>query len=59
MSKRHVLTSFTANITGAGDWDAALKKAHNFLDQLTLGEKAGIVTGMQTTTLAFPRRSLP
>ncbi|KAF1831336.1 avenacinase [Decorospora gaudefroyi] len=33
------------NITGAGDWEVALEKARTFLDQLTLEEKAGIVTG--------------
>ncbi|KAL6711435.1 hypothetical protein ACN47E_004369 [Coniothyrium glycines] len=33
------------NITGAGGWDVALEKARKFLVQLTLEEKAGMVTG--------------
>ena len=37
-----------ANITGAGGWDAALIKAQAFLEQLTLEEKAYMVTGEQT-----------
>ena len=35
----------TANITGAGGWDAALSKAQAFVSQLTLDEKAYMVTG--------------
>lgn len=34
-----------ANITGTGGWDAALTKAQAFVDQLTLDEKAYMVTG--------------
>ncbi|KAF2648787.1 glycoside hydrolase family 3 protein [Lophiostoma macrostomum CBS 122681] len=33
------------NITGSGGWEAALSKAQAFVDQLTLEEKADMVTG--------------
>lgn len=33
------------NITGAGGWEGALVKARAFVTQLTLEEKAGMVTG--------------
>ncbi|KAF2185914.1 glycoside hydrolase family 3 protein [Zopfia rhizophila CBS 207.26] len=33
------------NITGAGGWEAALQKAQAFVDELTLEEKANMVTG--------------
>jgi beta-glucosidase len=39
-----VLTNI-ANITGVGGWQAALSRAQSFLDQLTIEEKYGIVTG--------------
>jgi beta-glucosidase len=35
----------TANTTGAVGWEKALKKAQDFVDQLSLEEKADIVTG--------------
>lgn len=34
-----------ANTTGTGGWDAALAKARDFVSQLTIEEKAGMVTG--------------
>lgn len=33
------------NITGIGGWDVAIKKAKNFVSQLTLEEKVSICTG--------------
>jgi len=33
------------NTTGLGGWEAALSRAQSFLDQLTIEEKYGIVTG--------------
>ena len=41
----HIADEASANITGAGGWDDALKKAKAFLAELTLEEKATIVTG--------------
>ena len=35
-----------ANITGAGGWETALARAEDFLNQLTLAEKAYLVTGV-------------
>jgi hypothetical protein len=34
-----------ANMTGAGGWEGALEKARAFVDQLTVEEKADMVTG--------------
>lgn len=34
------------NITGAGGWETALARAEDFLNQLTLAEKAYLVTGV-------------
>lgn len=36
-----------ANVTGAGGWEAALEKAKAWVAQLTLEEKAGLVTGTE------------
>jgi hypothetical protein len=40
-----ILTQVSANISGAGGWEAALKKAQAFVGNLTLEEKARMVTG--------------
>jgi len=37
------------NVTGAGGWEAALAKAKSFIAQLSLEEKAGMVTGKNYT----------
>jgi beta-glucosidase len=39
-----MLTLFVANATGSG-WDAAFAQASAFVSNLTLEEKAGLVTG--------------
>lgn len=53
MHQVHVrqLTSLPAEITGAGDWENALQKARAFVEQLTIEEKAGMVTGMNNFLL--------
>lgn len=38
-------TTLTELVVGDWDWDAALEKANDFVAQLTLEEKVGMVTG--------------
>jgi hypothetical protein len=45
------LTKVLANISGAGGWEDALQKARAFVNNLTLEEKARMVTGKPDLSL--------
>jgi beta-glucosidase len=51
-----VLTQPLAQITGLGGWNEALEKAQAFVAQLTLEEKASMVTGTSRRLAAFADR---
>jgi beta-glucosidase len=51
-----VLIQSLARITGLGGWKEALEKAQAFVAQLTLEEKASMVTGTSRRLAAFADR---
>ena len=55
--------NFTAKIQGTGGWKDGFEKAQSFLDELTLEEKVGMVTGVNGpcigNTAPIPRLGWP